>query len=582
MMDDPLNFTRIFPLLLAGGFAAFPRQFGPWAFGTAFARMGLGFAKLMFLALNLESLYTLCVNAAPEAASSWSAFIGMVAFTGCLYMMFTGTADVWVGLMRLLRVEMPEIIRHPFGARGFVDFWNRWGVLPVNHVPTASSALLRCGLLVLCLLIAQGFSYGLLLWLLLQACLIGLDSWLGRTSGWMGKIPRWIKSILTIAAFTLSTPLLYGGGWEVAMQEWSRLFSASPETVYSVFLDARLTAPQVCWLLWISVLAALVLPGFPWWMARGPRLRLAAKGAGFLCFGAVILFVITFIESAPSPLIRAGEWLHRVSSQAGSHGVHQGIGGWLYADTDLYRLTQKRHTPGQVEDILSLQKQLQSQGSPLLLLPIPDKIGLRPEPILPARYKGAVHPLGYHASIQRLKSAGVDVLDMSEKLWDQRNRLPLHFHQDTLWTAEAMKEIAVQASRHIRKAYPQVVLDETPLVDAQFIERQDFGDLARRLHRQPESFWPAETTQMVGLRGLTGAETSPVLVIGGDLVRAYDDPSLSFPPTSLTDPPAGFPTQLGALLGRALDVAEAAPAATLVPRMSGKKLIIWVVRAGEL
>jgi hypothetical protein len=579
MMDDPLNFTRIFPLLLAGGFAAFPRKFGSWAFSTAFARMGFGFAKLMFLALNLESLFTLCINAAPEAATSWSAFIGMLAFTGWLYLMFTGTADVWVGMMRLLRCEMPEVIRHPLGARGFVDFWNRWGVLPVNHVPTASSALLRCGLLALCLLIAQGFNYGLLLWLLLQACLIGLDSWLGRFQVWTVKTPRWIKNLLVIVSFTLSTPLLYGGGWDLALQEWSRLFTASPATVYSVFLDARLTAPLVCWLLWISVLTALVLPGFSWWMARGPRLRRVAKGTGILLFGSMVLILISHTESAPAPLVRAGEWLRNFSSQAGSRGVHQGIGGWLYADSDLDRLTQKRHTPGQVETILGLQKQLQSQGGHLLLLPIPDKISLRPEPILPARYKGAVHPLGYHASIQRLKSAGVDVLDMTEKLWDQRNRLPLHFHQDTLWTAEAMKEIAVQTSRHIRKTYPQVVMDETPLVDAQFIERQDLGSLARFLHRHPEHTWSVETTQMVGLRGLTGAETSPVLIIGGDLVRAYDDPTLSFPPASVTDAPAGFPTQLGALIGRALAVTdEASP----TPPINGKKLVIWIVRAGEL
>ena len=579
MMDDPLNFTRIFPLLLAGGFAAFPRKFGPWAFSTAFARMGFGFAKLMFLALNLESLFTLCVNAAPEAATSWSAFIGMVAFTGWLYMMFTGTADVWVGLMRLGRIEMPEIIRHPFGARGFVDFWNRWGVLPVNPVPNASSALLRCGLLALCLLIAQGFNYGLLLWLLLQACLIGLDSWLGRFQVWTVKTPRWIKNLLVIVSFTLSTPLLYGGGWDLALQEWGRLFSASPATVYSVFLDARLTTPHVCWLLWISVLTALVLPGFPWWMARGPRLRLLARSTGILLFGSMILILISHTESAPAPLVRAGEWLRNLSSQAGSRGVHQGADGWLYPDSDLRRLTQKRLHAGQVESILSLQKELKSQGCHLLLLPIPDKISLRPEPILPARYKGAVHPLGYHASIQRLKSAGVDVLDMTEKLWDQRNRLPLHFHQDTLWPAEAMKEIAVQTSRHIRKTYPQVVMDETPLVDAQFIERQDLGSLARFLHRHPEHTWSAETTQMVGLRGLTGAETSPVLIIGGDLVRAYDDPTLSFPPASVTDAPAGFPTQLGALIGRALAVTdEASP----TPHISGKKLVIWIVRAGEL
>ncbi len=579
MMDDPLNFTRIFPLIFAGGLSAFPRKFGPWAFSTAFARMGFGVAKVLFLALNLESIFTLCVNAAPEAASPWSAFIGMVAFTALLYTMLTGIADFWVGLVRLGRGEMPEIIRHPFGARGFVDFWNRWGVLSVHHVPSASSALLRCGLLALCLLIAQGFSYGLLLWLLLQACLIGLDSWLGRFQVWTVKIPRWIKSVFIIVAFTLSTPLLYSGAWDLALQEWGRLFSASPATVYSVFLDARLTAPHVCWLLWISVLTALVLPGFPWWMARGPRLRRVAKGTGILLFGSVILIFISHIESAPSPIARAGEWLRNFSNQAGSRGVHQGADGWLYADSDLHRLTQKRQRPGQVESILSLQKELQSQGGHLLLLPIPDKISLRPEPILPARYKGAVPPLGYHASLQRLKTAGVDVLDMTEKLWDQRNRLPLHFHQDTLWTAEAMKEIAVQTSRHIRKTYPQVVMDETPLVDAQFIERQDLGNLAHRLHRHPEHTWSAETTQMVGLRGLTGAETSPVLIIGGDLVRAYDDPTLSFPPASLTDAPAGFPTQLGALIGRALAVTdEASP----TPPINGKKLVIWIVRAGEL
>ena len=233
--------------------------------------------------------------------------------------------------------------------------------------------------------------------------------------------------------------------------------------------------------------------------------------------------------------------------------------------------------------MLKLQELLKAQGAQLLVLPVPDKIMLFPEPILWAKYWAAMLPANYKAELERLRAGGVDVLDMTEKLWEQRDRLPLYSPQDSFWRAEAMKEIAVQTSRHIRKTYPQVVRDETPLIDAVFMERHDVGDLARALAgEKAASFWETESVSMVGIRGLTGAQDSPVLVVGGPMIRVFDDPNLSFPPTDPQDAPAAWPTQLGALIGRSLEVAPETSLRSLTERIQGKKLVVWVVRAGEL
>lgn len=585
MIQNPfeLGFAVLLPFLLAGGFKPVAKEVLPWDVSGALARVGYGLGKGWLMWAIFWNVYYVSVTAADGAVTGWSAFLGMVSFWLSFYLLVSGSFDILAGLSRLGRRQLPEIIHRPFWSDGFVLFWNRWGVRAAGTEPTVKAALIRVSLFFAAVIFFSGFRPVMILWLVLQAALILLDWKLGRVAWWRDRLPFWIKNVLIAVLFLLSSVLLYSQNLGEALNQWGRLFSPLNPSIYALFLDARLTSPAVCGWLWIGVMIILALPDFSWWMGQGKHLRRLAKTGGLLLVLMSVFLALPYVTSSAGALNEASVHLRLWLDPEGSTFVKRGADGWLYSRHELDRLTQKRMQPGFEPEVLQLQTRLQAAGAHLLVIPVPGKISLRPEPILPAKYQGAVYPPGYHDSLKRLKEAGVDVFDLTDKLWDRRNLMPLYFEQDSHWRWEAMKELTVQVSRHIRQKYPQVVKDETPLVDAVFMERQDLGDLAKGLTSwEPERFWRAESTQMVGLRGLTGADASPVLVVGGSLIQVYDSSSLSFAPASETDAPAGFPTQLGALLGRGLEVVDERYFPEVEKKAVGKKLVIWVVRAGEL
>lgn len=541
--------------------------------------IGFGMAKILLLIYPMIEIQRLCSEARPEAHNGWPAFIGIVSFALLPYLMMSAVSDFQLSGIKFCRGEAGPMIRDPFWTSNAMEFWSRWGPLPRPGLPSWKRVV--AGVAIVALLSWRGFSEGLLIWLMLHGLLILLDVLLGRCAGWF-RVPKQARAVLGVCLFVLSMPLIYKGSWAAAVEEWKVLFHPPAQTAYSLFLDRRLTSWQVCWVMWGAVLMAVVIPGHAWWMARPKPVRQAVRGLGLFCFFAfVILMVGEHAFPRTGSKIPAG--VRSFLSLEREKRVFTGNDGWLYPIQEIDRLTQKRQKPGLAEEVMRMKKVLEDQGAKLLLLPVPDKVTLYPEPVMPAKYGAPVLHPGYVKEVERLRAAGVDVLDLTRLFWERRHLQPFYFKQDSHWTAEAMKEVAVQTSRSIRKTYPQVVKEGTPMVDAQFMERQDIGDLARALTGEnSEGQWTAESTQMVGLRGLEETFGSPVLVLGGSLVRVYDDHELSFHPRSVKDAPAAFSTQLGALLGRPVEVTDKARLDFSIPRFQGKKLVVWVVRAGEL
>lgn len=583
-MPEPLfiYIPLLLVLMMSGRTPVFPVKLARRAVLAGLAQVGFGLAKVLLLAVPLQEYHELAVAAGPQARNGWSAFIGMMTFVGMSYLLLSGFADVLVGLFKIFKRELKPLMRDPFWATGFLDFWSRWGAASASGKPSLGLALQGCA--VGALVMWRGFSPGWFLWVALQVVLVLLDHWLVKEGSWTQRIPRLVRVFLTLVVFTLSTVLLYSVNWQAVLTDWTLIFLPPAGTLYSLFLDERLTTARTCWLLWAAVITVLALPGLPWWLRQGARVRgvVLAFGLGLLAW-IFLVFGLPRLPFTPEVLHQYAYRAQRWFNADGNAQVRVGKEGWLYPKRELDHLTQKPEGGSLTQEMLKLQELLKAQGAQLLVLPVPDKIMLFPEPILWAKYWAAMLPANYKAELERLRAGGVDVLDMTEKLWEQRDRLPLYSPQDSFWRAEAMKEIAVQTSRHIRKTYPQVVRDETPLIDAVFMERHDVGDLARALAgEKAASFWETESVSMVGIRGLTGAQDSPVLVVGGPMIRVFDDPNLSFPPTDPQDAPAAWPTQLGALIGRSLEVAPETSLRSLTERIQGKKLVVWVVRAGEL
>lgn len=68
------------------------------------------------------------VYAAPEDYSTFTVWIGVVAFLGQIYFDFSGYADIAIGSARLFGIRLTENFRRPLVSRSIADFWNRWHI----------------------------------------------------------------------------------------------------------------------------------------------------------------------------------------------------------------------------------------------------------------------------------------------------------------------------------------------------------------------------------------------------------------------------------------------------------------------
>jgi hypothetical protein len=254
--------------------------------------------------------------------------------------------------------------------------------------------------------------------------------------------------------------------------------------------------------------------------------------------------------------VRSGvQWLLMHGLTEGNYTVFLGHQGWLFDQHELDRLAHARRPDNGVQpDLIKLAAQLKAQDTPLLVVVIPDRATLYPEQIRPGRYLDVVRLRGEAAKLGELKAAGVDVMDMTEALWEFRDRQPVFFSHDSHWTPEAMKAVALAVHKHVHEKLPRLSSTETPVIQAQILERTDIGDLASRLDPLfGAKLMGEEEADLVAIQGIPPSDESPVVLHGGELMRVYDDAQLSFGGGG-QPPDAGFATQLATLVGRPLDV----------------------------
>lgn len=547
------------------------------------------------LLLGVRDIHKISTHAADEAHNGWASFVSMLTagLLVCLWVLIlSGIAQL---LSTIFRDRLPAFSRRPFWAGSLRDFWCRWGVSYELIEPSFGEAVKRCAAIwVFALSVFKNLALPVYLWPVLWLALIAADQWLAARTGVHARIPRFFRSLVAGALFFLSMPLLYSPDLAYAWREWLHLFFQPADTVYSLFLDERLTTPQTNLLLWMSLICVVAWPGIEGWPERPRFVRPVFKGLSV----AVVLFYLGFaLSTAKSsepegPWRSLASWFHGVKRwflSDGSRDVRLADDGWLYSRCDVERLTAKRTGKGYLPDMLELQKKLVPLGAQLLVVPVPDKVALYPEPLLAGKYHQPVLPIGYQARLKELKKAGVEVFDLTHDAWENRRTRPFYPAQDSMWTFDAMKEAAYRLAQHIRKVHPGVVLNETPLIDAQVMTRSDLGNLAKTLDGHlAADLWPEDSEDVVALRGLNGHESSPVLLIGGPLIQKFDLSQWSHGPDENMPAPDGkgawraaFPIQLGAQLGREIPT-RFEEMKGIESDLENKKLVVWVVRMREL
>jgi len=291
-----------------------------------------------------------------------------------------------------------------------------------------------------------------------------------------------------------------------------------------------------------------------------------------------------FTESKASPveaMIRSGfQWLLSNSLNEGNRLVHLGGAGWLYEQREIDRLTQAKHSENEWHGrLLTLASQLKADDKSLMVVVVPGRLSLYPEQIRSGRYAGPVRATGEAKKLAALSAAGIDVMDMTDALWEFRDRQQVFFAQDSHWTPEAMKAVVLAVNKRVREKFPRLASNETPIINATIIEHADEGDLARKLEPlNARNLMGEEVAELISITGIEPNAKSPIVLHGDSLMRVFDDPHTSFGGGGKS-PRAGFSTQLAMLLGRSLDVRG-------LPRdddsYEDKKLVICLLPMTEL
>ncbi len=307
----------------------------------------------------------------------------------------------------------------------------------------------------------------------------------------------------------------------------------------------------------------------------------------FACMLAVPFFFEIAAWFTPSKTnlaastVRSGmQWVLTRLLGEGNRFIYLGREGWLFEQHAIDRVVQAKRGDAPLHaDMLKLAARLKAQETALMIVLIPDRVAIYPEQIRSGQYAGPVRVKEETARIEELKAAGADVLDMTDALWNFSERNQAFFSQDSHWTPEAMKAVALALNKQVREKFPRLGNTETPLINATLLEHTAAGDLALRLDPQnAANLLGTEKASLISIQGIDPDPKSPIVLHGGSLMRVFDDPGMSLGGGG-REPRAGFATQFSTLMGRSLDVRG-------MPRPEedheDKKLVICLLPMAEL
>ena len=129
-------FLSFFPQIMEGPIARYTDtadalyrgekvKYADFCFG--YQRILYGFLKKYIIADRLNFL----VNNVFDHYQNFSGTavsIGVIGYTVMLYMEFSGTMDVVIGIGEIFGIKIPENFRQPFFAKSISEFWTRWHI----------------------------------------------------------------------------------------------------------------------------------------------------------------------------------------------------------------------------------------------------------------------------------------------------------------------------------------------------------------------------------------------------------------------------------------------------------------------
>ncbi|MCA1963307.1 MAG: hypothetical protein LDL31_05120 [Prosthecobacter sp.] len=574
---NPLLPVFIVLLLVAGGTAK-PRLAAAASLGSAWARLGYGLAKISLLVLPLQWLGYLFQNADPIAISAKAIWLACLAQTLQLVLLITGTTDLIIAVRAFCGRTTQELPHAPLRSATLFGLWQRllpagvWGHTrhPFHAIP---ALLLIAGLGALW----HGSVLCSLVWVVFHATCVALETWRGR--GLFSPLPVPIQVMLNLLLLLATSVLLISPTLSQAATYAGFMVEGRPQTLHTLLLDQRLTTAWLQIALSLSVIVSVALPRLGWLLELPMR---TWRIVGMCLLPIALLLPWREAQIAPAWLRQAAQWPVSYLVGEGNSHVHHGYDGWLFDQTDLDARTQRRQ-PGLAATLPELVHKLKEAGTETLIVPLPAKLALHPEYFLRAEYPAPVQPPGHRLKLEKLAAAAVPIFDPTQMLWDRKLKAPAFYPTDRHWTFEAMKDTASALAKHVREKHAALCGQDTPLINATILEREEAGDLARQLlPRSPSSLFSPQTAQLVSISGMEPDVNSPILLAGGQALRVFEEADSSFGNADGRPQRAGFATQLALLLGRRLAVLQSLEAPAWIEAARGKKLLILLVEADLL
>mgnify|MGYP001183732350 CR=1 FL=1 len=91
-----------------------------------FYRFIIGLAKKVLIANVMGAEADKIFSLDPNAISTSTAWIGVLAYTFQIYFDFSGYSDMAIGLGKMIGFKFPENFNNPYVSRSISEFWRRW------------------------------------------------------------------------------------------------------------------------------------------------------------------------------------------------------------------------------------------------------------------------------------------------------------------------------------------------------------------------------------------------------------------------------------------------------------------------
>jgi hypothetical protein len=281
--------------------------------------------------------------------------------------------------------------------------------------------------------------------------------------------------------------------------------------------------------------------------------------------------------------------------------LHVGGPGFLDRTTQLIRerealdAGQEAIHADPVAAILAFQRALAKRGARLVLLPMPDKAALEPEPLAGRRGLNLVQAqnVDYERFLERLRNSGVAVFDARQSIPKHRDQ-PLYLVQDTHFAPPFMELIARDLAQMVASLGLPKVTDAPELHTVEQPAAR-VGDLVDMLKLPEEQqFFQPQSVLVHQVQDESGEawESDPnadVLLLGDSFTNIFSLEGMGWGSS------AGLAPHLALALNRPIDVIaqnDSGAFATRqalsrelmagLDRLAGKRVVIWEFASREL